>query len=151
MSGILRHKSCGGRVVIDMANFAKLTSPSFSIREGRVVGTLMDVTVLTTSAVPTFECEKCKVRISSDNYGSDITCMCDVCEKMRPAGEMMNHSKIPFICKSCLDEINKCIQDPESVRSSRVRSFVSVLSITKKDSSTPMIDVLSNPVNLKGE
>src|ERR1041385_4573987 len=101
---IMKHRKCGGNLVLDLAGMFTFKTPSLSITsEGIVVG----VTELqyNPKGEPFFVCGKCQTQLSLKD-STDILVECVFCEHTHPATKIFCSSgqglQLPDICEDCL-------------------------------------------------
>lgn len=114
MSAILRHKDCGGNLVLNIAGMFTFKTPSLAISpDGIKVGVIEFQAKSRGNA--TLCCDKCDGEISTKD-SKEILVRCSVCGLYRPVEEVSSSYQINCLCNSCGDMLSGKTQATETVK-----------------------------------
>lgn len=138
---VLKHKKCGGTLVVDASSAIALVTPSFSFRaSGEFV---LGITELkerkAAKFADIFQCSKCSVTMSPES--DEILSTCNVCRKDKPASQMFVSSAISQICQKCAD----LLSDPKSeTDDAKVIEYRQYLNLPEKLVTVPMVNIMKS-------
>lgn len=139
---------CGGNVVIDASQSAKLIAPSFSINSGGITGLTLDIDISNSGKlVPAFLCMKCSSIVDKGDLGKDLIAVCQVCAKEKLVVDLHVHPQITCLCESCLEEL-KMVSLGGKAKNPRVLDYVSLYNLKPDIKTVPLAKVLASPIKL---
>lgn len=139
---------CGGQIIIDAGQSIKLFAPSFSINPTGVSRLTFDTKVEGDGRIlPVWGCMKCGEIIKQENIGEELVATCQICGKEKQVKDLLSHTHIVCVCTKCINDMKEYAKTGEH-KNSRIKEFTQMFNITKSTRGTPMITVLTQPIQL---
>lgn len=140
-------KRCGGNVVIDVSEHAKLYAPSFSFSNSGIGNLLLDVEVIASGGtIPKFFCKNCGDKLHRDDIEKSVTAVCQICGSSAPVSDIKVHPSLSCICSKCEDQI--VTYNKTGVGSEKIHGYVTSFGLSKRLNLVPLIEVLSTPITI---
>lgn len=139
----LRHKNCGGQLLLDVTGAVALLTPSFNFRtDSTGIGTVE----LSKREKPVpigqlFTCSKC----SQPPKQLEIEGQCIVCRKYQQVPKLNITSAIPLICTDCLEQLGE--NPPEKI-SAKAAEYRNMMIIAEGLPRKSLQKALSEPLSI---
>lgn len=128
----LRHKGCGGQLLLDITGAVALLTPSFNFRvESTGIGTVE--LSKRENSVPIgqlFMCSKC----SQPTKQLEMEGQCIVCRKYQPVSKLNITSAVPLICTDCLEQMGETPPEKISTKVAEYRVMMIIAEGTPRKS-----------------
>lgn len=142
----LRHKGCGGRVVLNVADSFDFLTPSMSFTsDGINIGPL-ELRTKAEKVMPSFICASCSASISSEDAPDKIEVRCSVCQESKPVKEVSSSRMISCVCNSCKEHLMGEGKGPMPEKVARVSKYIELKESGVKFYT--LVSVLKKPVQL---
>jgi hypothetical protein len=128
----LRHKGCGGNLVLDVSGAVALLTPSFNFGVDSVGVGVVELSKRNNS-VPIgklFMCSKCSNPVKT----LEIEGQCIVCRKHHSPSRLNVTNAVPLICDDCFAALGENPPEKISTKASEYRTFVIFVNSTVKKS-----------------
>ena len=100
---MLYHKTCGGKLLLDLSEMLTLVSPGITITQKGVFPGVTEVKASQKRQKTMFLCNECNAKLSTkDDFMTGIVSQCSFCLVTYEIGELVVLENGPFICKDCL-------------------------------------------------
>lgn len=139
----LRHKGCGGQLLLDISGVVGLLTPSYNFRTNSVGFGTVELSKRT-SAVSVGQCFSCS-KCSEHTTIPQIEGQCVVCRKYMGVPKLFITDSIPLICGDCLEGLSE--SPPEKV-SAKVTEYRNITIIPKSTRRKSLSVVLSGPLEV---
>ena len=139
----LRHKGCGGQLLLDVTGAVALLTPSFNFRvDSTGIGTV-ELSKRGKSAPigQLFMCSKC----SQPTKQSEMEGQCIVCRKYLPVSKLNITSAVPLICTDCLEQMGET--PPEKI-STKVAEYRVMMIIAEGSPRKSLQKALSESLSI---
>lgn len=147
----LTHQGCGGAVILDVSQSAKLVSPVFGVNTDGIGNILLDIQLPTDNLIiPRWTCSKCRQDISNESLPDTVVCVCQACSETKPVRNIKVQGGVSAICDDCLDEI-KTRRSKGALGSdgeSDVARFAYVFAIGERSKAQNLAEVLVKPISI---
>jgi hypothetical protein len=128
----LRHKGCGGQLLLDVSGAVALLTPSYNLSVGSAgIGTVE--LSRRGNSVPIgnlFLCSKC----SQSPKQIEIEGQCIVCRKYLPVSKLNITAAIPLLCTDCLGQLGEIPPEKISTKVAEYRSMMIISDETPRKS-----------------
>ena len=122
----LRHKNCGGQLLLDVSGAVALLTPSFNFRvDSTGIGTVeLSRRAKSVPVGQLFLCGKC----AQTPKQVEMEGQCIVCRKYLPVSKLNITTAVPLICGDCLEQLGET--PPEKI-SAKVAEYRNMMVITE--------------------
>lgn len=128
----LRHKICGGQLLLDVSGAVALLTPSFNFRvDSTGIGTVeLSRRAKSVPVGHLFLCGKC----SQPTKQIEMEGQCIVCRKYQPVSKLNITAAIPLICGDCLEQLGENPPEKISAKVAEYRNMMTIPEGTPKKS-----------------
>ena len=128
----LRHKGCGGQLLLDVSGAVALLTPSFNFRvESTGIGTVeLSERGKSVPIGQLFLCSKC----AQSPKQLEIEGQCIVCRKYQPTSKLNITTAIPLICGDCLEQMGEVPPEKMSTKVAEYRNMMVISEGTPRKS-----------------
>jgi len=128
----LRHKGCGGQLLLDVSGAVALLTPSFNFRvESTGIGTVeLSKRGKSVPIGQLFLCSKC----AQSPKQLEIEGQCIVCRKYLPVSKLNITTAVPLICTDCLEQMGEVPPEKMSTKVAEYRNMMVISEGTPRKS-----------------
>lgn len=129
----MKHKNCGGNIVLDLSSVYIINSPTIVISTKGMSPGMIQIDSSPGKNASKLSCNKCGESFSGkEKFEEEILGTCSICNKEFPPSELKVNDYIPMVCNECLDPNSK--KKVESLQRSMLALYQEVLM--KQDNPT---------------
>lgn len=142
---MLRHRKCGGNLLLDITNVVKILTPAYALT---LDGINMGTVEFTKSNLPDgvndaqLICGRCGGVHKSDSL--EVEAQCGVCRKFKTTEKLLITKELPCVCTECYAGIISKEESPSGV----INEFRSFIRIDQNMVKKTVLSVLCSKINI---